>query len=157
MLNGSASERDTLRNKSPNSPTTISLPADNALAMKRLLRILYGADDLTLGFEAVYDVVLLADKYGMTKRLKTFGLGWVRMDIDDDLPFDIDLRDYWEKLVISHMLDDSMAFFQISCRISQSSKSLLDWALDLPDQLLGLKLAGTSKPFPGNNCVLIDR
>ncbi|KAM0234509.1 hypothetical protein ACHAPO_006399 [Fusarium lateritium] len=141
MLDGPMREGEAFRNRPHNSPITISLPVDNALAMRRLLRILYGADDMDLDFEAVYDVLVLADKYDMTKRLKTFGFGWVRLDIDDDHPFDVDIRDYWEKLVIAHMLGDSMAFFQISCRVSQSTKALLDWALDLPDQLLGLKLA----------------
>ncbi|KAM0406048.1 hypothetical protein ACHAPZ_002803 [Fusarium culmorum] len=141
MLDGPMSEGEALRNKPPNSPITISLPGDNPVAMLRLLRILYGAGDLDLTFKELYDAIILTDKYGMTDRLKHFGLGWVRMDVDDNHPFDTDVREYWEKLVISEMLDDNMAFFQISCRLSQLSASLLDWALDLPDQVLGLKLA----------------
>ncbi|EKJ74480.1 hypothetical protein FPSE_05230 [Fusarium pseudograminearum CS3096] len=92
MLDGPMSEGEALRNKPPNSPITISLPEDNPVAMRRLLRILYGAGGLDLTFKELYDVIILTDKYDMTDRLKHFGLGWVRMDVDDNHPFDADFR-----------------------------------------------------------------
>ncbi|KAG8673176.1 hypothetical protein FPOAC1_006482 [Fusarium poae] len=141
MLEGPMSEGEALRNKSPDSPTTISLPADNALAMKRLLRILYGADDLALDFEAVYDIIVLADKYAMAKRLKAFGLDWVRMNLDDECTSAAQFRESWEKMVLSYMLHNDVAFFEVSCYLSQATEGVVTWALELPDQALGLRLA----------------
>ncbi|CEI62651.1 hypothetical protein FVEN_g5180 [Fusarium venenatum] len=141
MLEGPTSEGEALRNKSPDSPITISLPADNALAMGRLLKILYGADDLVLDFEAVYDVISLVDKYAMTKRLKAFGLDWVRMELDDEYPTPAQFRESWGKIVLSYMLNDDAAFFEISSYLSQPTEGVVTWALKLPDQALGLRLA----------------
>jgi hypothetical protein len=157
MLEGPMSEGEALRNKSPDSPTTISLPADNALAMKRLLRILYGADDLALDFEAVYDIIVLADKYAMAKRLKAFGLDWVRMNLDDECTSAAQFRESWEKMVLSYMLHNDVAFFEVSCYLSQATEGVVTWALELPDQALGLRLAGTYELSPENDSVLIDR
>ncbi|KAF5240152.1 hypothetical protein FAUST_4542 [Fusarium austroamericanum] len=141
MLDGPMSEGEDLRSKPPNSPITISLPEDSPVAMLRLLRILYGANDLDLTFKAFYDVIILADKYGMTKRLKHFGFGWVRVDPLDEGVIDYYYRECWEKLVISYMLDDNTAFFHVSSCLSNSAGPLVDWVTELSNEPLGLKLA----------------
>ncbi|GKU04187.1 hypothetical protein FLAG1_06801 [Fusarium langsethiae] len=141
MFDSPMSEGEALRNKSPDSPITISLPEDRGEAMTRLLRILYGADDVELGFKAFYNVIILADKYGMTERLKHFGSSWVRMDTDDNNSDLMYSQDCWEKLVISYILNDNSAFFKISFRLYTLARCVINQALELPDKMLGLKLA----------------
>jgi hypothetical protein len=140
MLDAPMSEGEALRNKSPDSPIMISLPDDDPAAMKRLLRLLYGADDLDLSFGAFCDVATLADKYGMVERLKHFGASCLVVD-PYDKDSDPDYDDCWDKLLMSHMLDNHAAFFRISAVLTKSREGMIYWGFSSPGQLLGLKLA----------------
>ncbi|CEF78970.1 hypothetical protein FGSG_04048 [Fusarium graminearum PH-1] len=157
MLDGPMSEGEALRNKPPDSPIIISLPEDSPVAMIRLLRILYGANDFDPTFEAFYDVIILADKYAMTERLKHFGFGWVRVYPLDKEVIDDYYRGCWEKLVTSYILNDNTAFFHVSSCLSNSAGVLVDWATELPNEVLGLRLALAIGEICANNLVNKER
>ena len=113
--------------------------------MEHLLRTLYGADHLELNFDEIYDMVALAGKYCMAERLRPFGAGWLR-----SYPFDKgpdDTRECWEKMVIAYLLGDDISFFRMSRYLGTYSVELVEWALTLPSQELGIKLARTFKIY----------
>ncbi|KAI1070437.1 hypothetical protein LB507_006851 [Fusarium sp. FIESC RH6] len=141
MLNAPMKEGEALRNRAHDSPVTIELPGDCPKAMKHVLRTLYGADDhfeSDPSFQTVYDMVTLADKYGMAGRLKLFGANWLRTRTGDEDFHGYD--GYWDKFVIACILDDDHAFFQISSILHNVHGEIIEWSLRLPDRELGMRL-----------------
>lgn len=141
MLDSSMSEGEAFRNRVDEWPIEITFPDDDSRAMLRILQCLYGADACSQPSAVeLKQIAILANKYGMTERLKYFGAYWLRVPINDK--DEVFLEDAWDTLVAAYLLKSDIAFFDTSkAIIRHPCKSLLKYAKNTHDRDLGLQLS----------------
>ncbi|KAJ4257346.1 hypothetical protein NW762_008464 [Fusarium torreyae] len=141
MLNSTMSEGQALRERTGDEPVEIKLPADEPRAVLHALRAQYGTDpgSLNISPRTIRDVAMFVDKYDMVVRFKPIGMLWLEMP-----PTTMDPPDRqagWDLLAAAYWLDLSKPFYIMSQYFIRTNVPLLQYALDFPDENLGLRLA----------------
>ncbi|KAF4447994.1 hypothetical protein F53441_8539 [Fusarium austroafricanum] len=118
MLNAPMNKGEALRDKKVDMRIEISLPEDDFCAMYPMLQILYGADfdKQDVEFDRIMELQ-----------------SWPTSTTDFD--------EYWDKLIVAHILKNDWAFFETSCALVEADGSYIQWAIDSPDKTLGMQLA----------------
>ncbi|KAM0201831.1 hypothetical protein ACHAPA_010982 [Fusarium lateritium] len=141
MFSSSMEEGQALRNHTGPEPIPIKLPVDDPAAVYFGLQALYGADPESFDIPArtVRDISILADKYDMTTRFMPMATMWLAATpLTMDFP---DRQAVWDLLVASYWFGLAKPFYKMSQFLLRTNISLLEFALDLEDQNLGLRLA----------------
>ncbi|KAF4968764.1 hypothetical protein FSARC_3893 [Fusarium sarcochroum] len=141
MFNSNMSEGRAIRDRTGNDPVEVYLPADQPRAVLHALRAQYGTDpdSLNISTRIIRDVAMFVDKYDMVARFKPIGMIWLEMP-----PTTMDPPDRqagWDLLAAAYWLDLSKPFYIMSQYFIRTNLPLLEYAVGLPDENLGLRLA----------------
>ncbi|KAM0555806.1 hypothetical protein ACHAPJ_006203 [Fusarium lateritium] len=141
MLNSNMSEGQALRDRTGNEPVEIKLPSDIPSAVLHALRAQYGTDpgSQNISPRTIRDVAMFVDKYDMVVRFKPIGMLWLEMP-----PTTMDPPERqagWDLLAAAYWLDLSKPFYIMSQYFIRTNVPLLQYALEFPDENLGLRLA----------------
>ncbi|KAM0444068.1 hypothetical protein ACHAQK_002820 [Fusarium lateritium] len=141
MLRANMQEGNAVRNATDGVPVEIALPDDDPHAVLYGLRVQYGNDGSTFDIapRIIRDVAIFADKYDLVQRFKPISYMWLGATPKTMNP--ADRQAGWDKLVAAYYLDSSKGFYLMSEYLLRTNISLLEYALGLPDENLGLRLA----------------
>ncbi|KAF4996176.1 hypothetical protein FGRMN_4668 [Fusarium graminum] len=141
MLKPGMGEGNAVQVATGTAPVEIALPEDSPEAVLYGLRAQYGNDPSTIVISprTIRDVAVFADKYDLVQRFKAVSCLWLAaapetMDM-------VDRRAGWDMLTASYYFDNENAFYLMSKFFIEAHVSLLEYALETPDENLGLRLA----------------
>ncbi|KAI6777169.1 hypothetical protein HG530_001114 [Fusarium avenaceum] len=141
MFSSNMEEGQALRKNTGPNPVRIKLPVDDPAAVYFGLQALYGANPESFRIPArtIRDISIFADKYDMTTRFLPMASLWLAV-----APSSMDLPDRqagWDLLIASYWFGLAKPFYMMSQFLLRTNISLLEYALELEDQNLGLRLA----------------
>ncbi|KAF5613255.1 uncharacterized protein FSUBG_985 [Fusarium subglutinans] len=141
MFSGGMKEGNSLTNRVDGQQARIELIDDNPEATYHALKILYGSDpgSFKLPPRTIRDVSIFADKADMVQRFKPICSLWL-----ETAPGSVDkpsLQAGFDLLVASYWFDHGEGFFIMSQFFVRTDIPLLEFALELGDEPLGLRLA----------------
>ncbi|KAH6949965.1 hypothetical protein DER45DRAFT_619702 [Fusarium avenaceum] len=141
MFSSNMKEGQALRDNTGPNPVPIKLPVDNFTAVYFGLQALYGADPESFDIPSgtIRDISIFADKYNMTTRFLPMATLWLAA-----APSTMGLSDRqagWNLLIASYWFGLAKPFYMMSQFLLRTNISLLEYALELEDQNLGLRLA----------------
>lgn len=144
MFSSNMEEGQALRENTGPNPVPIKLPVDDPAAVYFGLQALYGANPESFRIPArtIRDISIFADKYDMTTRFLPMATLWLAA-----APSTMDLSDRqagWDLLIASYWFGLAKPFYTMSQFLLRTNISLLEYALELEDQNLGLRLARKS-------------
>ncbi|KAH7241557.1 hypothetical protein BKA59DRAFT_513076 [Fusarium tricinctum] len=141
MFSSNMEEGQALRDNTGSNSVPIKLPVDDPEAVYFGLQALYGADPESFNIPArtIRDISIFADKYDMTTRFLPMATLWLAAaPLTMDLP---DRQAGWDLLVASYWFGLAKPFYIMSQFLLGTNIPLLEYALGLEDQNLGLRLA----------------
>lgn len=144
MFSSNMEEGQALRESTGPNAVPIKLPVDDPAAVYFGLQALYGANPESFRIPArtIRDISIFADKYDMTTRFLPMATLWLAA-----APSTMDLSDRqagWDLLIASYWFGLAKPFYMMSQFLLRTNMSLLEYALELEDQNLGLRLARKS-------------
>ncbi|KAF5986146.1 hypothetical protein FBULB1_2576 [Fusarium bulbicola] len=141
MFSGGMKEGNSLTNRVDGQQARIELIDDNPEATYHALKILYGSDpgSFKLPPRTIRYVSIFADKADMVQRFKPICSLWL-----ETAPGSVDkpsIQAGFDLLVASYWFDHGEGFFIMSQFFVRTDIPLLEFALELGDEPLGLRLA----------------
>ncbi|KAF5240153.1 hypothetical protein FAUST_4543 [Fusarium austroamericanum] len=139
MFGPNFEEGHRLRSTQPeDSEMVLELPDDNAQAFSDTIRVLYGADPVTVDFEPaeIQKIAIVVDKYDMIPRFTFASAYWFAKYSWTDDP-----EETWQLTTAAYWMQNPDAFFNYSKKlIRHMQPSHLSFVDDMPDKVLGLRL-----------------
>lgn len=139
MFGPNFEEGHRLRSTQPeDSEMVLELPDDNAQAFSDTIRVLYGADPVTVDFEPaeIQKITIVVDKYDMIPRFTFASAYWFAK-----YPWTDDPEETWQLTTAAYWMQNPDAFFNYSKKlIRHMQSSHLSFVDDMPDKVLGLRL-----------------
>ncbi|KAF4960631.1 hypothetical protein FGADI_799 [Fusarium gaditjirri] len=158
MLDAPMKEGEALANKcADDAPVEIALPEDKEQPMVQTLQTLYGSDPSARKFKMgdVKEIAILAEKYGMVRRIAIFGSFWLRKAAKksfSEIP-----NDAWDTLIVAYILKIDWAFFDMTKAMMKTRTSLLKFIGSFHDKHTGLRLGMAIEELRSTYLAMISR